>query len=181
MACIPNDIVPYFSSQYFLALHKDVNDDDKLRPIGIRTHAHCLHSRCYGNLCPHSRICQCSLAFPIWNHNSSQHATSHPHSSSLASQIPPRLPNPRTLLQLDIVNMFNSMWWLPTWRAKQNWIKTCQPSSLSLTSSIIGQMWFGTSDLMVHGTTSSTKRVSHKDAHSVFFLPVKFYTQSSKS
>jgi hypothetical protein len=56
MACIPNDIVPYFSSQYFLALHKDVDDDDKLRPIGIRTHAHCLHSRCYGNLCPRSRI-----------------------------------------------------------------------------------------------------------------------------
>lgn len=37
-ADIPEDIIPSFSCQYFLALHKDVTDDAKLHPIGIGTH-----------------------------------------------------------------------------------------------------------------------------------------------
>jgi hypothetical protein len=37
-ALIPDDVIPHFSASYFIALHKDVLDDTKLRPIGIGTH-----------------------------------------------------------------------------------------------------------------------------------------------
>jgi len=37
-ADIPDDCVHFFSCQYFLALHKDSQDDKKLWPNGIGTH-----------------------------------------------------------------------------------------------------------------------------------------------
>ena len=42
LTLLPEDIIPSFSCQYFLALHKDVSDDTKLCPIGIGTHVHCI-------------------------------------------------------------------------------------------------------------------------------------------
>ena len=35
---VPNDCIAAFGSQYFLALHKDIDDDTKLCPLGIGTH-----------------------------------------------------------------------------------------------------------------------------------------------
>jgi hypothetical protein len=41
-AQVPDGIIQYFSSSYFVALHKDVEDDSKLWSIGIGTHLHCV-------------------------------------------------------------------------------------------------------------------------------------------
>jgi hypothetical protein len=35
---IPDNIVQYFSSSYFVALHKDSDDDSKLHLISMGTH-----------------------------------------------------------------------------------------------------------------------------------------------
>jgi hypothetical protein len=40
VARVPDDIIQYFSSSYFVALHKDIEDNSKLQPIGIGTHLH---------------------------------------------------------------------------------------------------------------------------------------------
>jgi len=111
MACIPDDIIPYFSSQYFLALHKDVDDDAKLRPIGIGTHVR----RILGAM--ETNAYSADFAAVLWPF---QFGIAIPGGMELLThtiqgllyKFLPGSPAPssasRALLQLDIVNMFNA-------------------------------------------------------------------------
>jgi hypothetical protein len=60
-ASIPDDIIPFFSASYFIALHKDIHDDAKLYPIGIGTHLHHI----LGNLESHHHLA--NFATSVWH------------------------------------------------------------------------------------------------------------------
>jgi hypothetical protein len=107
---VPVAVKPYLSAQYVVALHKDPNHLDKLRPIGIGTALRRITAAClmtqYGPtiaevLLPHGQLgIAISGGLDFICH-------------STQAQLETFMPNPqsstRALLALDIENMFNAI------------------------------------------------------------------------
>ena len=109
---VPDDILAPFGSQYFLALHKSVEDDEKLRPIGIGTHAR----RVLGTMEVYAHAAD--FAHTLWPFqygialSAGMQFLTHAMQALLYKFLPgssSHTSSSRALLQLDLRNMFNAV------------------------------------------------------------------------
>jgi len=107
---VPEDTIPAFTSNYFLALHKSVDDDEKLRPIGIGTHPR----RVLGTIM--SFAYAGDFATQLWPFqfgialSSGMHFLVHAFQSLMYKYLPGspiESTNSRAFFQFDMTNMFN--------------------------------------------------------------------------
>jgi hypothetical protein len=107
---VPTTVKPYISAQYVVALHKDANNLDKLRPIGIGTSLRRITAAClmtqYGTTIAETLLPHGQLGIAI---SGGLDFICH----STQAQLETFMPNPgnssRALISLDIENMFNAI------------------------------------------------------------------------
>jgi hypothetical protein len=107
---VPATVKPYLSAQYVVALHKDPNNLDKLRPIGIGTALRRITAAClmtqFGSTIAEVLLPHGQLGIAI---SGGLDFICHSTQAQLETFMPTPQASTRALLSLDIENMFNAI------------------------------------------------------------------------